>query len=358
MNPFPRCLLVLSCTTWALPAQAPPPTVRVVAPTLAATGETYNVPGRTEPLEQARIFTRATGIVRERRFDIGDRVAAGAVMAVIDVPEIDRGVEAAQAAIEQAEARAASAAAIARRAQALAEQDVASREDAEVRASEAAAAEAAVRIARAEHARLLELQRFATVRAPFDGIVAARNFDRGDRVRGDAAGAEGWLYQLVRVDELRFVCTAAPDLALRVSASPRAVVRFREFPGREFAVVRALRSGVFDPVVGTMRVELLLANVDLTLPAGMTGTATFALDAAPGTFLVPTNALQLREGSASIMVVEDGKATRIEVAAGRTRGTTIEVASARLTARSQVIVNPNALLRDGDAVQLAPPPER
>jgi membrane fusion protein, multidrug efflux system len=140
-----------------------------------------------------------------------------------------------------------------------------------------------------------------------------------------------------------------------VAATPRAVVRFREFPGREFPVVRALRSGVFDPDVGTMRIELVIANGEFLLPAGMTGTATFTLDVAPGTFLVPTNAVQLREGVASLAIVDGGKVRRLEVGTGRTLGTRIEVVSAQLTPTTPVIVNPNALLRDGDAVQIAPP---
>ena len=64
----------------------------------------YELPGRTEPLESALIFTRATGIVRERKFDIGDQVKAGDVLAIIDAPEIDREVEAARAAMDQAAA--------------------------------------------------------------------------------------------------------------------------------------------------------------------------------------------------------------------------------------------------------------
>lgn len=334
----------------AAPA-ATPPTVRVVAPKPVAETTRYTAPGRTEPLAQVRVFTRATGIVRERRYDIGERVLAGAVLAIVDAPEVDRAVAAAAAAVEQAQAQAKVAEVVARRAATLAEQQVGSSEDAEVRAAEAAAAAAGVRRAQAEHARLVELQGFAIVRAPFAGIVAARNVERGDRVRGDASGAEDWLYLLVGVEQLRFVVAAAPELALRVGATPQATVTFREYPGRDFPVVRALRSGVFAAAEGSMKIELLLDNPGMEMPAGMTGSATFELPVATSAFLVPNNALQLREGRSSVAIVEAGRVRRVEVVAGRMRGNEVEITSALLQAESQVILNPNALLADGAVVQ-------
>lgn len=335
------------------PPGATPPTVRVVAPRPLAESTRYTVPGRTEPLAQVRVFTRATGTVRERRFDIGERVEAGAVLAIVDAPDVDRAVDAAAAAIEQAEAQAKVAEVVARRAASLAEQQVGSAEDAEVRAAEAAAAAAAVRRARAEHARLLEVQGFAVVRAPFAGIVAARNVERGDRVRGDASGPDDWLYLLAGVGQLRFVTAAAPELALRVDGQPQAVVSFREHPGREFPVVRALRSGVFAAEAGSMRIELLLDNAGMDLPPGMTGTATFVLPAPTSAFLVPNNAVQLREGRTFLAVVDAGRIRRLEVVVGKVRGNDVEVEHARLRGDSQVVLNPNALLTDGVAVQVA-----
>ena len=65
------------------PASAAPPVeVRTALPQPITADAVTEAPGRTEPIESARIFTRATGIVRERRVDIGDRVAAGDVLAL------------------------------------------------------------------------------------------------------------------------------------------------------------------------------------------------------------------------------------------------------------------------------------
>ncbi len=46
----------------------------------------------------------------------------------------------------------------------------------------------------------------------------------------------------------------------------------------------------------------------------------------------------------------------VEVLAGRNLGPTLEMTSAALTPESLVIVNPNAMLKEGDAVEASPVP--
>ncbi|HEY5892936.1 MAG TPA: efflux RND transporter periplasmic adaptor subunit [Chthoniobacterales bacterium] len=329
-------------------------TVRTVTPTVAQAGRPYEIPGRTEPFESATVFTRATGIIRERKFDIGDVVKAGDVLAVVDIPEIDQAVDAARATVDQVTARARIARSLSDRSATLLKSRNISIEEADQRISAAVETEAAVRVAQAELGRLEEQQKFAVVRAPFDAVIAARNFDRGDRVRGDAATSEGWLYRLVRLDALRVAINATPDLALRLSKDSEAKLRFTEFPGRSFPAKVARSSQLFDTATGTMRVELMIENKDLILPAGLTGTAAFDLAPAPGTFLVPTNTLVIRAGKATVAAVDNGKVAFLDVLPGRNLGPNVEVTSGSLTANTQVIINPNALLRAGDPVEIAP----
>lgn len=349
---FMSCLLA-ACGAPALLAQEKP-VVRTVTPAPANNSRIYAIPGRTEPLESALVFTRATGIVRERKFDIGDKVKAGDVLAIIDVPEVDRAIESARASVEQALVRAKNARTSSDRASSLLESRAISIEESDQRVATAGELEASVRVAQAELARLEEQKKFATVRAPFDAVISARNFDRGDRMRGDSSTAEGWLYRLVRLDELRFTVNATPDLALRLDAAKPATVRFREFPGRVFSATVARSSQVFDPASGTMRVELLLPNENFLLPAGLTGTASF--DVAPGehVFLVPTNTLIVRDGQTQVATVREGKVAFVEVMPGRNLGVTVEVSSAGIAADTPIIINPNGLLRAGDAVENAP----
>ena len=333
---------------------AEPLPVKTVLPTPATQTSRYEVPGRTEPFESATIFTRATGVVSERKFEIGDAVKSGDVMAVVDAPEIDRAVESARANVEQVKARAGIAQTLSDRSTRLLKSEVVSKEETEQRQTTASETAAAVRVAEADLRRWEEQQRFSTVRAPFDGIISARNFDRGDLVRGDSSSTDGWLYRLDRLDTLRFVVYATPDLALRFSKDGAAAVRFGEFPGRNFTAQVAHLSRVFDASTGTMRVELLLENKDLTLPAGLTGTATFDVKPSANTFIVPTNALINREGRSLVAIAENGKVRFLEIMPGRNFGRDTEIVSGKLSTATPVILNPNAMLREGDPVAAEP----
>jgi membrane fusion protein (multidrug efflux system) len=213
---------------------------------------------------------------------------------------------------------------------------------------------AAVRVAEAELARLVEQQRFSMVRAPFEGVISARNFDRGDHVGGGAGSVDDWLYRLSRLDTLRFVINGTPDLALRLRPEDQASVRFGEFPGREFPARVAHSSRVFDAASGTMRMELLLENKGLALPAGLTGSAAFKLGPAEGTFLVPANALVIRQGKTMVATAENGKVSFLDLRQGRNFGRDVEVISSRLSDTTPIILNPNAMLREGDSVNVAP----
>ncbi|HET6783116.1 MAG TPA: hypothetical protein VFH12_04700, partial [Pseudoxanthomonas sp.] len=50
------------------------------------------LPARAVASESAQLYPRATGFISERRADLGDRVAAGQVLAVISAPEADQAV--------------------------------------------------------------------------------------------------------------------------------------------------------------------------------------------------------------------------------------------------------------------------
>jgi membrane fusion protein (multidrug efflux system) len=350
---IPRTISTLLLASSSLFAQEPV-AVKVVSPIPATQARVYDLPGRTEPVEQARIFSRATGTVKERPVDIGDRVKAGDTLAVIDIPEIDRELESAKASVDQAIARANSARSTANRSAGLAEARAVSKEESEQREASAAELEAAVRVARAEVSRLEELQKFGVVRAPFDGTVAGRRIDVGDFVRGDSSTTSEWAFQMMRINQLRFAVGATPDVALRLTPETEAAVRFTELPGRTFPAKVSRSSKSFDTATGTMRVELLLENADFTLPAGLTGTVAFNLVPAQGTFLLPNNTLVLREGKSTVALSEDGKVKFIEVMPGRNLGQQLEITSAALKPESQVIVSPNAMLRAGDSVNASP----
>jgi multidrug efflux pump subunit AcrA (membrane-fusion protein) len=175
------------------------------------------LPGNIEPLYNAAVYARTEGYIERRNVDIGSQVKSGQVLAVISSPEIDQqllqaratlaqshaSLEQAKAALEQAKANAELARVTKERDLRLGQQHAISQQIvdeavealnarlADVSAGQAniLAAEANVTANKTNVGRLLEMQGFERVVAPFDGIITTRSAERGDLVRTGSAEA-------------------------------------------------------------------------------------------------------------------------------------------------------------------------
>ena len=74
-----------------------------VAPVMrSAATASLVLPGNIQAVTEAPVLARASGYIKKRYADIGDRVKAGQVLAEIEAPELDQQILQANAAIEQA----------------------------------------------------------------------------------------------------------------------------------------------------------------------------------------------------------------------------------------------------------------
>lgn len=195
------------------------------------------------------------------------------------------------------------------------------------------------------------------MRAPFSGIIAERRIERGDRVVGDGGGSEGYLFKLVRTDELRVTVDVPQAAVMRVRAGATAQMRFPELPGETLQAKVVRSAGVIDARSGTMTVELALPNADGRIPAGMLGEVQIAgAQSAQQVLLVPNGTLVVHDGKPQVVAVREGKVRFTDVQVGRNLGTKTEIV-AGIDKDAVLVTNPNALLRDGDAVRVAPPPD-
>lgn len=340
-------------------AQSPPaaasdaPEVSAVLARAAEGGYELRLPARAVAGESARVHARATGFVRERLVDLGDRVEAGQILARIAAPEIDQTVREAEAGLLQARTDLELAKVNYDRAASLVETGAISRELYNERSASREVGEAALAAAQARLANARERQAFQTVRAPFAGVIAARSIERGDRVVGDSAATAVPLFAINALDPLRVLVDVPQNAALQVQPGMMAEVVFPELPGEVLAaeVVRSARAIAED--VGGMRVELRLPNPDERIPAGMVGTVRLQLGRPVPAVVVPVAAV-VREGSGEprIARIDAGEVLSYQpVTLGRNLGNDIEVLSG-IVAGDTVVLAPNALLVDGSRVRV------
>lgn len=315
------------------------------------------LPARAVAGESAQLYPRATGFISERRADLGDRVAAGQVLAVISAPEADQAVREATAEVGRLRADLQLAKVNYERAAVLVKSGAVSAEMYSDRSANRDAAQAALAAAQARLSSARERQAFQVVRAPFAGVVAARNVERGDRVIGDSAAAVP-LFRINVLDPLRVLVDIPQGAVLQVRPGLQAEVAFPELAGERFQaeVVRIAQS--ISEEAGGMRVELRLPNPEGRIPAGMVGEVTLQVPRAAPTVVVPVSTV-IAAGAGGSQVVRLGADSRLEfrpVKLGRNLGPEMEILDG-IAAGDQVVLAPNALLQAGTKVVAKPAPK-
>jgi RND family efflux transporter MFP subunit len=340
--------------------------VDVVKPTVQSGSRVLELPGTVKALEETKIWARVTGYVRVWHADIGDKVTAGQVLAEIDTPET--AAQLAQARAQSAQAQATVKQALAQRelskanaarfeqlqAQQLVSKAQVEQAQAQAKTDEAnyAAAQSSVVAADANVRRLVELEGFTKVVAPFPGTITRRSVDRGTLV-SDSRGTE--LYTLVATDPVRIYVDVPQDVAPSVRSGMKATVKVREYPSRTFEGEVARSAGALDPDLHTMQTEIRVPNPDGALLPGMFVSTNLTLSIPHKTIEIPGTALYSDAQGLRVGVVgPDRKVHFAPVTIERDTGATLVIATG-LTGDEKILKLAIPTLVEGTTVEVVEP---
>lgn len=327
---------------------------------------------------EAEVAARVKGYVDRVEVDIGDEVKQGQALASLSVPDMKATTRRLQAELKLQRQRVRTAAAAERSARAelsarrseetrlsrlaktgvvtvrAAEEARARLESAEaqvdVARSEASSARALIEVTQGSLAELDAQVSFATLLAPFDGVITARAVDPGDLV---GAGPEAALFTVAHLATVRLeIALPERDAAL---ADPGDAVSFvcDAIPGRVFEGSISRLSRALDPATRTMMVEADLPNADGRLLGGMFGTATVQLDTHADALVLPAQAIRRGDGDAPLVwkVETDNTVTHVPITLGTDHGDFVELIGG-LSGDERVIVGVVGRLAPGARVEL------
>jgi RND family efflux transporter MFP subunit len=237
-------------------------------------------------------------------------------------------------------------------------------------------AESRIKVAQTEVQRLQTLINYATVHAPFDGVVTKRWVDRGATVKDASAPLltvmntstvrvlldipERYV-PLVNAKEQNPNPDGQGDPVLLHFASLRDVIPGGELRGHVTRLASAL-----DATTRTMRAEVHLDNRAGYLRPNMSGQAAVYLERRPDRLVIPSTALTRRAGEVAVLYVEEQglsgdpprgvvRAARVEL--GLDDGQQVEIRSG-LPDGIRVLARSSSVLREGDTVIPVPLQER
>jgi RND family efflux transporter MFP subunit len=378
--------------------------VTVVRPERAPAATEFVLPGNIQAIEETALYARVNGYLHARFVDIGARVRAGQVLAVIETPELDQELVQAHAALAQAEvgvtqtqaklnqARATHQQARAGLEQARAtlalaqvakdrwnalveRQGAVSRQEAdekrtaaEVGQATVAAAQATVEATRASVSvaeadvaaarttvaaqqanvqRLTALRSFQQLAAPFDGIITARAVDRGALITAGSGSASAPLFRIAQAERLRIYVRVPQTWVRALTPGGQARVLVPEFPERTFLGHVVSTAGALDQASRTLLTEIQIPNDDGSLLPGMFANVQFAITRAEPPLWLPATALILGAGGMQVALVRDDQTVHFQtVEVGHDLGQKVEIV-AGLTGTESVILHGSDGLREG-----------
>ncbi|KAG1454029.1 hypothetical protein G6F57_015601 [Rhizopus arrhizus] len=326
------------------------PSVQVVTAGARGAAGTMTLPSHLSAWTEAPIHARVGGYLKSWSADIGQPVKAGQVLAVIDSPELDQQIAQAHAHLLQVQADAALAKVSAERWQGMLGSHSVSRQEADEKQANAVAAQASVEAAQADYARLQELGRYRTLRAPFDGTVTSRQTDVGQLIRADDSGRE--LFNIADTRRLRLMVPVPQNSAASIHPGLQATLQVPGQEGRHFTAILQGDSSAIDRSSGTLLAQFVVDNADGALLPGSYAEVTLPLQGGGAGVSVPADVLIFRAKGTQVAVVDSKDIVHLrDIHIASDLGSTLRV-DRGLQAGDRGIPNPPDALREGDRVHV------
>jgi RND family efflux transporter MFP subunit len=330
------------------------PTVAVVSPTVTTPGSGLNLPAEVKPWQEASIFARVNGYLKDWLVDIGAHVEKDQLLADIDTPDLDQQLAQANSQAVLAKRNLDQAKSTNTKWQELYKQGVVSQLDAENQATSQGTNQANTE-AFAANLRFLEQEvAFKRVTAPFPGIITIRNVNVGDLITANNTNLE--MFHIQQTDPLRVYFRVPQEDASNIAAGQTFDVQVgaqsaKTYPGKVIST-----SGAVSPDSRTMLVELQVDNSKNEILPGSYATVRVPQVALGKLVTLPDNTLIFRDKSVQVGVVDAKGAVQLrDVKVGRDFGVQSEILSG-VTESDKVIVNPSDSLTTGTTVHVAAQP--
>ncbi|TAM83421.1 MAG: efflux RND transporter periplasmic adaptor subunit [Acidobacteria bacterium] len=341
--------------------------VGVVAAQQQDLARRITLPGTLVAFNEATLYGKVSGYLRSIGVDKGDHVRRGEVLAVLEVPEMVKEVDQAQASYQQALEDVSRAKASANLQAATFDRylevhkkdpDAISKQELDQYQSKNEVAQADVELAKARvntaHAnleRLVALHQYSKIIAPFSGIVTARFVDPGALIQAATSSMQNQPVLTVQdLDTIRvYVSVPEVDVPFIQKGTPASLTT-AAYPGKVFKASVTRFADALDPATRTMKTEIDIRNRDHTLRPGMYADVTLHIQTICDAVVIPDSALTIEGSQKFVWVIHQGTAHRVHVETGLDNGAEVQIRSG-ISSGQQVVIEGKDGLTEGKAVE-------
>jgi membrane fusion protein, multidrug efflux system len=323
--------------------------VKIITLQLAPVTTKLSLTGEIISLDRADIFARTKGYVKEVKVDIGSRVKKGQELCLLEAPELNASKAQSQSNSMAALSKFQSSKNIylrllraSRMPGAIAVNEL------ETAADQMKADSAAYQASRSAAEVTKVTEEYLVIRAPFNGVVTARNIFKGDFV--DDSG-KSMLFSVEDNSKLRIDVPVPEAFNATILKDNEGTFTVSANPGQIFKAKLARKSDAIESQTRSETWELMFDNSKGILKPGMFAQVNLPVSRMQEGFLVPYKAVVTTQERKFVIRVVSGKAHWVDVKTGFTNIDKTEV-SGDLKPGDQIIDLANEEIKDGNRVKV------
>lgn len=284
------------------------------------------IPGELIAYQQVDIYAKVSSFVKSLKVDIGSEVAAGQLLMTLEAPEMTSQLAAAESRLKAQEAvYTGSKANYDRLLETSKTPGTISKNDLDQAIAKRNSDLAQLNAARASYKEVGSIQNYLEIRAPFSGVISARNVNLGAYVGPSGKGSDLPIFTLQEQKHLRLAVSIPELYTGYLKAGDDVTFTVKSKPSALFTAKVKRLSGALDLRLRAERVEMDVPNLTKQLLPGMVADVSIKLPSSVSTFIVPK--LAVINGAEGVFVIrsKNNKAEKVQVKKGRETEDKIEI---------------------------------
>lgn len=305
------------------------------------------IPGELQPFQEVDLYAKVNSYVKKLYADVGSEVRQGQLLASLEAPEITSQLSASEAHLKSFEAiYIASKSNYERLLETSKTPGTISPNDLDIARARQNSDLAQYKAAQSAYEEIMNTRNYLQVRAPFSGIITARNVSQGAYVGPSGKGSDAPMFTLQTQRRLRLAVSVPEAYTPYLTDKSEATFTVVSLPGQVFKARINRLAGALDQRFRSERTEMDVLNDDRKLMPGMVAEIIIPLPAKESTLLVPAAAIVNSTERIYVIKITDGKAQWIDVQKGRISDKAAEVFG-RLESGDTIIATGSEEVRNG-----------
>lgn len=309
---------------------------------------TMYVPGDLIAFQQVDLYAKENSFVKKLYADVGSEVREGQLLASLEAPELTSTLSGAESRLKSQEAiYIASKSNYDRLLETSKTPGTISQNDLDQASARQKSDYAQWEAARSAYRTAAETLKYLEVKAPFNGVISARNVNPGAYVGPSGKGSELPLFTLQEQKHLRLVVSIPEAYTGYLKSGDEVKFTVKALPNETFHAKVKRLAGALDSRLRAERVEMDVFNEDKKLLPGMVAEVNIPLPAKDSTFVIPGSAVVNSTERVFVIRIVDNKAQWVDVKKGREQNGKTEIYGNALHEGDKLIKVASEERRDG-----------